>query len=133
MRDDCVSASDVDDTRTALAATARRFPGMTRRDLFQVANDRVESLTWQVCEISDHLRNQIRTDENSRKGRTGLVKVTGLVATVALAISGYSPSVAVQNLSAWEKTAAEVITLYQIAERAQPDQPVAPLLLPRIP
>jgi hypothetical protein len=61
------------------------------------------------------------------------VKVTGLVATVALAISGYSPSVAVQNLSAWEKTAAEVITLYQIAERAQPDQPVAPLLLPRIP
>jgi hypothetical protein len=121
-----VSASDVDDALAAVQATARRYPHMSRRDLFEVANSRVDTLKQQVCEVSDRLGYQIRTRENRTKAHGRAVQVGGLLTSLVLAIAGYSPSAARANLSNWGKTAIEVITLYNIAEHALPEQPVAP-------
>jgi hypothetical protein len=122
-----VSASGVDDALAAVQTTARRYPGMSRHDLFDVANSRVDALKQQVCELSDRLCHQIRIRENRTKARGGVIKVGGVLATLVLAIAGFSPSTASANLSEWGKTAIEVITLYNIAEHALPEQPVAPL------
>lgn len=123
-----VSASDIDDARAAVQATARRYPSMSRRDLFDVANGRVDALKQQVCELSDRLGHQIRIRENRTKARGGIIKVAGVLTTFVLAIAGYSPSDARAHVSEWGKDAIEVITLYNIAEHALPEQPVAPLM-----
>jgi hypothetical protein len=128
-----VSASDVDAARDAVQATARRYPYMSRRELYEVANIRVESLMQQVCELSVQLHNQIRIDENRRKARAGGRRVAGLMTAFVLAIAGYSPNTARANLSEWGKAAIEVITVYHIAESALPEEPVAPLQIRWIP
>lgn len=128
-----VSASDIDDVRAAVQATARHYPRMSRRDLFDVANSRVDELKQQVCELSDRLCYQVRVRENRTKARGGIIKVSGVLATFVLAIAGFSPSAARSNLSEWAKDAIEVITLYNIAEHALPEQPVAPLKTPAEP
>ncbi len=122
-----VSASDVDDALAAVQATARRYPHMSRHDLFEVANFRVDTLKQQVCGLSDRIGHQIRIRENRTKSRGRAVQVGGVLASLVLAIAGFSPSAASANLTDWGKTAIEVITLYNIAEHALPEQPVAPL------
>jgi hypothetical protein len=125
-----VSSSDVDAARAAVEATARRFPRMTRRQLYEVANGRVDSLKQQVCEMSVHLHNQVKMEESRRKARESGRRAVGVCTAFILAIAGYSPSAARANLSEWGKTAIEVITVFHIAESALPEVPVAPLQLP---
>jgi hypothetical protein len=128
-----VFASDVDAARDAVYATAHRYPHMSRRELYGVANSRVESLKQQVCELSVHLHQQIRVDENRRKARAGGRRAAGVLTAFVLAIAGYGPNTARANLTEWGRAAIEVITVYQIAASALPGEPVAPLGMPRIP
>jgi hypothetical protein len=124
-----ISVSDVDHARAALKATARRYPLMTRQDLFLVANSRIEALKSEVCKLAARLRGRIRMAGPRKKARTVLMKVVGLLTAFILAISGFSPSAVAHNLGQWDRNVVEVIhtiTLYHIAERAEPNRPVEP-------
>jgi hypothetical protein len=125
-----ISGSDIDHARAALKGTALRYPWMTRQELFRDANSRVETLKNEVCQLAARLRGLIRTAGAREKARAVLMKAAGLLIAFILAIAGFSPGDAGRHLGEWGRDIVEVIrviTIYHIAERAEPNRPVEPL------
>jgi hypothetical protein len=126
----------VNEAHQKVAATARRFPRMRRRQLFEEARIRVASLQREVCGLSGQLSSSIHSATAlasdaawRQKIRKTLGKVSGLLLAVALAMAGVSPHAAAQNAAEWGNAAIqtiEVITVHFVADRAQPSMRVAP-------
>jgi len=131
-----IPESLVDDAREKVAATARRFPRMRRRQLFEEARIRVSSLQQEVCELAAQIAGTIRpaaappSDADwRRRARKALGKVSGVLLAVALAMAGASPDTVARNAAAWGHAAVqavEVITVHYLADSAQPSAHVAP-------
>jgi hypothetical protein len=131
-----IPESLVDEAREKVAATARRFPRMRRRQVFEEARDRVSSLQQEVCGLAAQADSLIRPDTDQvpettwrRKARKALGKVSGVLLAVALAMAGASPHAAAQNFAEWGHDAVQavdVITVHYLADRAHPSVHVAP-------
>ena len=128
-----IPESLVDDAREKLAATARRFPRMRRRQLFEEARIRITSLQQEVCELAAQIATTIRSAAADaawrRRARKALGKVSGVLLALALAMAGASPDTVARNAAAWGHAAVqavEVITVHYLADSAQPSVHVAP-------
>jgi len=127
-----VPESLVDEAREKVAATARRFPRMGRKQLFAQAEDRVKSLQVEVCALATEIGGTARPAADPAwrgKARKVLGKVSGVLLAVTLAMAGASPQAAAHNAAEWEHAmvrAVEVITVHYIADRAEPSLRVAP-------
>lgn len=125
-----VPASHVDEARAALQATARRHRRMKRRQLFQLANERINALRQEVCALADHLRTSTKDtamrDAVRRRARTALTKASGLLVALVLAMGGAGPHQMTQNLSDWGHEVTKLVMVHDIAHHAQPSLRIVP-------
>jgi len=129
-----VSAARTDEARAAVTATVRRHPRMRRQELFQVAEMRVGDLQREICALADQLRHRPQAAAASampdrasrRRARTALAMGSELLVALVPAIAGAGRGQVAQNLSEWGHEDAKVITVLDIAHRAQPSQEIVP-------
>lgn len=124
------AVSLVAEARAAVERTAGRHLRWTQRDLFNTADRRVQELRAEVCQLVGDLRSTVTAgptaDARRRRARTALMKGIGMLPALVLAIGGVSPAQMEANLTAWGHDAVRVVTIYLIAEQAQPDMLIEP-------
>ena len=126
-----IDTSSLQDARVNVAALARRYRRMKRRELFDAAEERVSALRDEVCQVATQLLSPgSRAEQLRHKARGALKKVrhflSVLVLTMAGAMLGVGPHQMAQNVSEWGHEAASVVLVYHVAELAQPTVRVAP-------
>jgi len=133
-----IDTSSLQDARVNVAALARRYRRMKRRELFDAAEERVSALRDEVCQVATRLGEMLRAGEEPgpraeqlrHMARRALKKVRDflpvLVLTMAGAMLGVGPHQMAQNVSEWGHEAASVVLVYHVAELAQPTVRVAP-------
>ena len=126
-----IDTSSLQDARVNVAALARRYRRMKRRELFDAAEERVSALRDEVCQVATQLLSPgSRAEQLRHKARRALKKVrhflSVLVLTMAGAMLGVGPHQMAQNVSEWGHEAASVVLVYHVAELAQPTVRVAP-------
>lgn len=124
------AASLVTEARAAVERTAGRHLSWTQQELFDTADRRVRELRAETCQLAGDLRSAVTAgpaaDARRRRARTALMKALGILPALVLAIGGVSPAQMEANLAAWGRDAVRVVTIYLIAEQAQPDMLIEP-------
>ena len=124
------AVSLVTEARDAVERTAGRHVMWKQRDLFDTADRRVRELRAETCQLAGDLRSTVMAgsavDARQRRARTALKKGIGMLPALVLAIGGVSPAQMEANLAAWGHEAVRVVTVYLIAEQAQPDMLIEP-------
>ena len=133
-----IDVLDLQDARVKVAALARRYRRMRRRELFEAAQQRVEALSAEVCQAATRLREMLRAGQEPGPGaeqlrhraQRVLKKVRNFLPAVALTVAGamlgVGPHQMAQSVSAWGHEAASVVVVHHIADLAQPAVRVAP-------
>jgi hypothetical protein len=114
-----VDAGYVDRARAAVAEAAKARP-RKRQKLFLTAQEHVGALRMEVCVLARDLRHQEPNAARRRRARSVLMKVSGLMLTLVLAMAGAGPSQAAHDLGDWGHEAVKVLAIQHIADSAQP-------------
>jgi hypothetical protein len=120
-----VDAGYVDRARAAVAAAAQARP-RKRQKLFQAAQEHVGALQIEVCALARDLRDRESNATRRRKARRVLMRVSGLMLTLVLAMAGAGPGQAAHDLTDWGHEAVKVLAIQHIADSARPGPHVAP-------
>jgi hypothetical protein len=124
------AVSLVTEARVAVERTAGRHLMWKQRDLFDTADRRVRELRAETCQLAGDLRSTVMAgsaaDARRRRARTALKKGIGMLPALVLAIGVVSQAQMETNLAAWGHDAVRVVTVYLIAEQAQPDMLIEP-------
>jgi hypothetical protein len=125
-----LAESLVDEARAAVERISRRRFLWTQQELFDAADSRVRKLRTEVCKLAFDLGDEAaedRTREDRRlRARKVLQRTLGLLPALTLAMASVSPPQMEANLSAWGHDAVRVVTIYLIAEQAEPDALIEP-------
>jgi hypothetical protein len=123
-----IDLGQLEHARAGVAALARRHRRMRPADLFQVAEDRVQALTREVCQAASAMKRAPVASRHT--ARRVLKKVAAFLPTVALTVGGamlgVGPHQMEQSVSTWTHDAARVVVVYQLAELAQPTVRISP-------
>lgn len=133
-----IDTSALQDARVKVAALARRYRRMKRRELFDAAEERVSALRDEVCQVATRLGNMLqageepgpRAEQLRHRARRALTTVRNFLPALALAMAGamlgVGPHQMAQNVSEWGHEAASVVLVHHVAELARPTVRVAP-------
>jgi hypothetical protein len=117
----------IDEAYEKVKATTRRFPRLSRDQLFAEAQNRVGSLRSEVCQLASQAADDVKSAAWRRNVRKALVKVSGLLLTMVLTVAG--PQTVAHDVAGWGHAAVQVVdvlTLHHAAGQAQPGTRVAP-------
>lgn len=133
-----IDVAGLQDARVQVAALARRYRRMKRRELFEAAEERVGALRDEVCQVAARLREMPqageepdpRAEQLRHKAQRALKKVRNFLPAVALTVAGamlgVGPHQMAQSVSEWGHEAARVVVVHHIADLAQPAVRVGP-------
>jgi len=133
-----ISVPALQEARATVAALARRHRRMTRGDLFRAAEERTGRLRDEVCRTAAELA-RLPADGSAagpegaawrQRARRVLAKVAAFLPTVAVAVAGAmlgaGPHEMAHSVSEWAHEAAAVVTVYHLADLAQPGVRITP-------
>jgi hypothetical protein len=117
----------IDDLIRDTESTSRRYPRLTREELYAEAQDRISRLRSSACEIASDFAKGTKNRARLRAAaRTALKWAASFLFSAALITIGLTQQAVAHDLSAAAHEAVSVAFVHQAAHTAQPTVRVAP-------